>query len=195
MPSATTHPQTKPMFADTTAPAKVATVAASSTKSTPPKPRRVSSSQDADGVASQPTATPSENNSSTPSHKRCVECGNVFHWKLSFCTSCCRAVSKGWAWEPAVAPVPGEQDGEGGEDESDESSVSDDAEEPLGARSSGTDTSSSDDVSGDSDTDDSGEEHESSSDDEPNTLTDTRPTPGDKWQRGGNAAMTDALFG
>lgn len=182
MPFAEPNPQRKPAFANTVA--RTADPLPSSTPLVPPKPRRVEPEEQV--VASEPTGTalpPSD----TPSHKRCVECGNVFHFKLTFCTSCCRGVVASGTWEPAVAPRPGgasvptdDDVGTGDETSDDESHGESGSPETL--------TKDDAETSEASDSDDGVSSSSESSSDE-------RQTPNHHWQHGGNRAMTDALFG
>lgn len=171
MPSAETHPQSKPAFVSSTPRSQDPDTAPSYSTSVPPKPRR----ERVSGQEATPPKTPADaTDRETPSRKRCLACGNVFHFKLSYCTSCCRPVVDAASWEPASAPTPGAVD----------------------ASSSSEDDNASSTTSGTTDgDDDSGSEGDSEDD----SGTDAEPVSRERRplgaHRGVNRGVTDALFG
>jgi hypothetical protein len=180
MPSAETHPQSKPAFVSSTPRSRDPDTAPSSSISVPPKPRRERASEQ----ESVPPKTPADaTDPETPSRRRCVACGNVFHFKLSYCTSCCRQVTDAASWEPASAPTPGAV-GETGEP-SDASDALSSSEDDASSTFSGT-------ADGDGD---SGSESDSEDDSEEGAKPAPRERERRSDHRGVNRAVTDALFG
>lgn len=180
MPSAETHPQSKPAFASSTPRSLDPDTTPSPSISVPPKPRRERASEQ----ESVPPKTPADaTDPETPSRRRCVACGNVFHFKLSYCTSCCRQVTDAASWEPASAPTPGAV-GETGEP-SDASDASSSSEDDASSTFSGT-------ADGDGD---SGSESDSEDDSEEGAKPAPRERERRSDHRGVNRAVTDALFG
>lgn len=179
MPSAETHPQSKPAFVSSTPRSRDPDTAPSYSTSVPPKPRR----ERVSGQEATPPKTPADaTDRETPSRKRCLACGNVFHFKLSYCTSCCRPVTDAASWEPASAPTPGAVGETGEPSEASETSSSSEEEDAFSSTSGTTDR----DACSESDS-----EHDSGTDAGP-TRMERRPQ-GDF--RGVNRSVTDAIFG
>lgn len=175
MPSAETHPQSKPAFVSSTPRSQDPDTAPSYSTSVPPKPRR----ERVSGQEATPPKTPADaTDRETPSRKRCLACGNVFHFKLSYCTSCCRPVTDAASWEPASAPTPGAVGETGEPSEPSETSSSSEEEEAFSYTSGTTDR-------------DAGSE----SDSEDDSGTDAGPTRMVRFTRGVNRSVTDAIFG
>ena len=171
MPSSETHPQSKPAFASSITRSRDPDTAPLSSTSIPPKPRRERASEQ----ESVPPKTPADaTDRETPSHRRCVACGNVFHFKLSYCTSCCRPVTDAASWEPASAPTPGAVG---------ETSESSD----LSAASS---SSEDDDASSTTATTDSDDNSGSESDSEDNLGIDAGPVSRERRPRGGHRGVS-----
>jgi hypothetical protein len=129
-----------------------------------------------------------------PTHKRCLECGNVFHFKLSFCTSCCRPVTDVTTWVPATAPTPGERRS-GEENQEGTDGTTEGSEEETDSGSLGLKDEDRSDSDADTHTEDETDIESGEDEDEDATSEeDERPIPTGRWNTGANRAVTDAFF-